>query len=101
MVAILSIVAWRIHWLTLFSRKEPTSSADLVFSQHTLLLKLTLKKKKKKKLMLGESVRLLAQLGGFLNRKHDRNPGPEAIWRGLSRFNDIIKILETLGGALC
>lgn len=103
MVAILSIVAWRIHWLTLFSRKEPTSSADLVFTpaEHTLLLKLTLKKKKKKKLMLGESVRLLAQLGGFLNRKHDRNPGPEVIWRGLSRFNDIIKTLETLGGALC
>ena len=32
---------------------------------------------------LDQMVRLVAGLGGFLNRKHDRFPGPQVIWIGL------------------
>jgi len=35
------------------------------------------------------AVRLIAQLGGFLGRKHDGNPGVKTIWRGLRRLTDI------------
>jgi hypothetical protein len=31
---------------------------------------------------------MMAQLGGYLNRKHDGPPGPQAIWIGLQRTRD-------------
>jgi len=32
--------------------------------------------------LLGEVVLWIAKLGGYLNRKHDRPPGPTVMWRG-------------------
>jgi hypothetical protein len=34
-------------------------------------------------------VRWIAQLGGFLGRKGDGEPGVKVLWRGLSRLHDI------------
>ncbi|MGF1601164.1 MAG: IS4 family transposase, partial [Thermosynechococcaceae cyanobacterium] len=31
----------------------------------------------------------VAQLGGFLGRKHDGKPGVKTLWRGLTRLHDI------------
>ena len=39
-------------------------------------------------------VRLLATLGGFLNRKGDGFPGPKAIWIGLQRTADFVLVLQ-------
>ena len=36
-----------------------------------------------------EAVRMIAQLGGFLARKGDGEPGVKTIWRGLIRLDDI------------
>jgi hypothetical protein len=36
-----------------------------------------------------EAVRWIAQLGGFLARKGDGEPGPITLWRGLHRLNDL------------
>ncbi len=32
---------------------------------------------------------LIAQIGGFLARKSDGQPGPQTLWRGLQRLGDI------------
>jgi hypothetical protein len=34
-------------------------------------------------------VRWIAQLGGFLARSHDGEPGVKTIWQGLRRLHDI------------
>jgi hypothetical protein len=34
-------------------------------------------------------VRWIAQLGGFLARKHDGEPGVKTLWQGLRRLHDI------------
>jgi hypothetical protein len=34
-------------------------------------------------------LRWLAQLGGFLNRKGDGEPGVKTLWRGLRRLGDL------------
>ena len=39
---------------------------------------------------LGEMVRWIAGLGGFLGRKSDGEPGAKVLWRGLMRLHDII-----------
>jgi hypothetical protein len=36
-----------------------------------------------------QAVRWIAQLGGFMGRKHDGEPGPITLWRGLHRLNDL------------
>ena len=36
-----------------------------------------------------QAVRWIAQLGGFLGRKSDGEPGPVTLWRGLHRLNDL------------
>lgn len=40
-------------------------------------------------------VRRLAQLGGFLARKHDGEPGIKSIWQGYQRLHEFIYAEET------
>ncbi len=44
---------------------------------------------------LQEIVRCLAQLGGFLARTGDGEPGIQSIWQGYQRLQDFIAALET------
>jgi hypothetical protein len=46
------------------------------------------------KLSLGAAVLLIAQLGGYLNRKCDHVPGFETLWKGYARFSDMVKIIN-------
>ncbi|MGD9497279.1 MAG: IS4 family transposase [Armatimonadota bacterium] len=39
---------------------------------------------------LHETARWLAQLGGFMGRKGDGEPGVKVLWRGLTRLQDIV-----------
>jgi len=40
---------------------------------------------------LKETLRLIAQLGGFLAKKHDGEPGSAVIWKGLQCLYNYIK----------
>ena len=33
---------------------------------------------------------MIASFGGYLNRKHDSEPGPTMLWIGLQRLRDFI-----------
>src|ERR1035441_6153895 len=46
-----------------------------------------------KKLSVGEAVIVIAQLGGYLNRKCDQRPGFESLWKGHARFQDMAACL--------
>jgi hypothetical protein len=37
---------------------------------------------------------IIAQLGGYLNRKCDGVPGFESTWRGYARFSDMVEIIR-------
>ncbi|MFZ2451609.1 MAG: IS4 family transposase [Methylovulum miyakonense] len=43
------------------------------------------KSRRRNRHRLGEMVRLVARLGGFLGRKSDGKPGPKAIWEGMEK----------------
>ena len=45
---------------------------------------------------LNEVLRLIAQLGGFLGRKSDGEPGVKTIWQGLRRIMDVATVLQSL-----
>ncbi|MBI4028232.1 MAG: hypothetical protein HY360_24820 [Verrucomicrobia bacterium] len=44
-------------------------------------------------LLTGTPDGLIAQLGGYLNRKCDGHPGFESLWKGYARFHDMVRIM--------
>jgi len=92
-LAIYSIVAWRILWLTYESRIHPDQSCSVILQTHEWqALYCTLHKTSTPPPTpptLLEAIVMIARLGGFLARKHDHFPGAKTIWRGLRRLDDI------------
>ena len=43
-------------------------------------------------------VRMVAGLGGFLNRKHDGFPGSQTLWIGLQRAADFVMAMDAQRG---
>jgi Transposase Tn5 dimerisation domain len=41
---------------------------------------------------LAQAVLWIAKLGGYLNRKHDRPPGPAVMWRGFFTLHEITEM---------
>jgi hypothetical protein len=85
-IAINLVIAWRIMLMTLLGRETPGLPAEVLFSDVEVQ---TLKAYAKKKgltppTLLGEAVRLVAKLGGYLGRRNDGPPGHQLIWQGYS-----------------
>lgn len=92
-LATYSIVAWRLLWLTYQARQNPDIPCTVALTQpewqalyathhRTTTIPITPPP-------LSEAVRWIAQLGGFLGRRRDGEPGVQTIWRGLQRLHDI------------
>ena len=100
-LALLTIVAWRLHWMTLLGRVAPEANASLVFTaqEQTILSKLILKSRVPKNYRLVDFIVLLARLGGFLNRKSDGFPGAQVLWRGWHKLRDFMHNLALIQGS--
>ncbi len=92
-LATYAIVAWRLLWLTYEARVNGQQPCDTVLEAHEwqalychVHQSVTLPSRPPS---LQQAVRWIAQLGGFLGRAHDGEPGVKTIWRGLRRLNDI------------
>ena len=87
------ISAWRVMHLTKGARESPEAPAREWLAQEeccALESYLSLRRGQPvKDLSVREAVRAIAQLGGFLGRKSDGEPGPITLWRGLLRLYDI------------
>ena len=87
------IVAWRLLWLTYQARETPEASCEGVLARHEWqALWCTVHRPPVPPAhppSLGEAVRLIARLGGFLGRRGDGAPGVKTLWRGWRRLEDI------------
>lgn len=92
-LATFSIVAWRLLWLTYQARDTPEAPCSLILKRYEWqALYCTIHRTSDpptRPPSLREVLRWIAQLGGFLGRKHDGDPGPMTIWRGLRHLEDI------------
>jgi hypothetical protein len=84
-LAVYMVVAWRINRLMRLGRTLPEMPADVVFHVDEWHAAFILNKKPIPKQVptLNTVVRLIAQRGGFLGRKHDGEPGARTLWQGL------------------
>jgi hypothetical protein len=92
-IALLSIIAWRLYWMTHINRHAPHAPCTIVLAEHEWhALYATIRRTQKlpKDLpTVRQAIRWIAQLGGFLGRKGDAQPGVTTIWRGWQRLHDI------------
>ena len=90
------IVAWRILLLTKTARQNPeASAADWLLEKEWKVLWVHMKKQPAKAPpTLHQAVRWIGQLGGFIGRKSDGEPGPIVLWRGLQRLHDLVHAWE-------
>lgn len=99
-LATYGIVAWRLLWLTYEARQNPDAACDGVLEAHewqSLYSKIhQTSHPPATPPTLRQAVRWIAQLGGFLGRKHDGEPGVQTIWLGLRRLSDIAAMWQLL-----
>ena len=92
-LAIDLVVAWRVMYLVLLGRELPEVPCTLYFDemQWKALMVFTSRDPTPPSSppTLREAVRRVAQLGGFLGRKSDGEPGAQSLWLGLQRLDDI------------
>lgn len=92
-IALMSVIAWRLHWMAYLNRTDPDLPCTMILTatewqalymriQRTTSLPATPP-------TVRQVVRWIAQLGGFLGRKRDGEPGITVIWRGWQRLQDM------------
>ena len=87
------VVAWRVLALSRAGRETPDDLAsDWLSGDEWRALWCHIHQKKtppQRAPSVREAVRWISQLGGFLGRRHDGEPRPIVVWRGLHRLKDI------------
>ena len=100
-LALYMIVAWRILYVTMVGRHCPDMSSDLIFDEREWKAVYAITQRKKPPKVapkLNVLNKMIASLGGHLGRKHDSDPGPQAMWVGIQRMRDFAIAWEVLPG---
>jgi hypothetical protein len=103
-IALDVVLAWRIQLLTLLGREVPELPSEVFFDDWEVRVLEALRqpqgpdkggkrgkegkgRQEKRFLLLGEAIRQVAKLGGYLARGSDPPPGAECLWKGMSRLS--------------
>jgi Transposase DNA-binding len=101
LLGFLSLVSLRLLQLRWLSRQEPNRPAVEVvprFWLDLLAARRGLASDSVSSLSISSFWRMLAQLGGFIDRKSDGSPGWQTLWRGWFRFQDMLWATAWAGG---
>ena len=99
-LAVALIVSWRVLYVTRLGRDFPDLSCEAVFepSEWKAVFQVTQKQTPPKTPpTLQAMVRMVAQLGGYVNRPRTDEPGAETIWKGLQRMHDMAHCWDLFG----
>ncbi len=99
------IVAWRVLGLCKAARQTPAGRAsDWLSTAEWQALWCYVHERAqppRRSPTVRQAVRWLAQLGGFLGRRHDGEPGPIVVWRGLQQLRAITAAWKRFGHESC
>lgn len=99
-LAVSLIVAWRALYVCRLGRSCPDLSCEAVFepSEWKAVYRVVRKRSPPRESpALGELVRMVAQLGGYVNRRSGGAPGPQTVWLGLQRMHDFALAWDSFG----
>lgn len=99
------IVAWRVLGLCKAARETPEGLAsDWLSAAEWQALWCYMREQARpprRSPTVRQAVRWMAQLGGFLGRRHDGEPGPIVVWRGLQQLRAITAAWKRFGHEKC
>lgn len=99
-LAVSMIVAWRTLYTTRIGRELPEISCEGVFTEDEWqpVYKLVMDEDPPSTPpTLQRMVRLIARLGGYIDRPRDDEPGPDSVMRGMERLHDISACWRSFG----
>ena len=96
-VALYSVIAWRILYLTQLGRTCPEMDCDVIFDESEWKSVYTVINHKRagfrlpeKPPTLNEMIKMIGGLGGYIDRpSQNSNPGPKSIWIGLQQTHSL------------
>lgn len=95
-LALYSVLAWRLLYATMLSRTAPDVPASaLLEPEEWQALYCAVHRTSTPCSMpptLRQAVHWIAQLGGFIGRKSDGEPGPQTMWQGLQALSQLTKM---------
>jgi hypothetical protein len=89
LIATCCVLGWRIFWMTMINRSNPSATPTVALTQLELKLLDRLAKPADSPSTLSDYLGRIARLGGYLDRANDPPPGNIVMWRGLARLTDI------------
>ena len=99
-LALYTIVAWQLLYITYETRKHPNTPCTKILSTDEWQALVSMSEGRKTKRTtpptMQEAVSMIARLGGFLGRKGDKDPGVKTLWIGLRRLSDIAATWQLL-----
>ena len=99
-IAVYMIISWRLHAMTMLSRREPDRPCTDALSEREWTVLWVMRKKSappKTPPTLREAIHMLGGLGGFLGRKGDGEPGVKTIWQGYDKLLHYIEAADIFG----
>lgn len=101
-LAMYMIVAWRVLHVLMLGRKCPELSCEVVFSEAEWKSVYVIAKRTAVPTTpptLEVMIPMIAEMGGYLNRKGDGPPGPQTTWIGMQRMRDFATAWTAFGPA--
>ncbi len=99
-LAVSMIVAWRTFYTTRIGREFPDISCDSIFTEdewQPVYQLVTGQEPPSTPPSLQRMVRLIARLGGYIDRKRRDEPGTDTLMRGMERLHDISACWRSFG----
>ena len=100
LLSVFSVVAWKILYGTMLARAMPDVPCTTFFqpeewqAAYCVIHKVAVPPEETP--TLREAIRMVAQLGGFVGRKGDGEPGVTVLWRGFQRLHDLTLMYKIL-----
>ena len=103
--AMLSVVAWRVEHLKTAARANPESPCSVYYQRHEWMAIVAFVTRQPADPTcpptVGEFVCMVAQLGGYINKKSQGPPGSKTLWRGMAQFETIVQAYKIFAPMTC
>lgn len=96
LITFLSILCYRLFWISRVSRVNPHLPAALIFleSEISIATRISNRRGATSEVSIQDMIINIAMLGGYWNRRSDPPPGTLVILRGWKRLQDFINLQE-------
>ena len=98
-LAVYSIIAWKVMYLSRLGRECPNLNCEIIFQPSewkSVYMMVRQEDPPTTPPTLNEMIRMIASLGGYVIRR-STHPGTQTLWFGLQRAHDLSTAWETFG----